>query len=153
MSRLEQPFVLVVDDNVATCTLVTAILRKEFKVEIATDGLAAIDKLKSRSYAAILLDIRMPHFDGFADLDFLKTHSPDLIPRVLIFTAVGEQMLRKLEPYPVCGIIRKPFEIDELLDEVKKCAGDDGGEGHFAGVFSAGPAMLLLLADLLRTRL
>ena len=152
MSRLEQPSVLVVDDNAATCTLVTAILRRDFTVEIARDGLEAVEKLKSRSYASILLDIRMPHLDGLGVLEFLDQHSPALIPKVLVFTAVGDQALKGIERYRVCGIIRKPFEIDDLLDEVKKCAAGGGGEGRLADVFSAGPAVLLLLADFLRTR-
>jgi DNA-binding response OmpR family regulator len=149
MSRVDQAAVLLVDDNQATCALVTAILRKEFRVEIATDGVEAIEKLRSSRYAAVLLDIRMPRLDGFAVLKHLESSAPDVIPKVLVFTALGELTLKALDQYPICGIVRKPFDIDELLAVVKQCALGDQGKGRFTNVFAAGP-MLLLLADLIR---
>ena len=39
MSNAEKPSVLLVDDNEETCTLITAILHRDFRVETAGDGM------------------------------------------------------------------------------------------------------------------
>src|SRR5258708_23259558 len=83
MSRVEKPYVLLADDNEGTCTLITALLHRDYNVEVALDGQEAIDRLRTRKYAAILLDLRMPHTDAFAVLAFLKAHQPTPPPRVL----------------------------------------------------------------------
>ena len=146
---MEKPLVLLADDNEATCTLITALLRPEFEVDVAMDAADAMEKLKSRQYAAILLDLRMPVTDGYSVLEFLGSQRPDLLPRVLVVTAaISSRELERLHSYPICGVIGKPFEIESLLAAVKSCAGDVT-PGFLGGpLFSSG--MLFLLADFLR---
>ena len=153
MSRVEKPYVLLADDNEATCTLITALLHRDFDVEIALDGREAIERLRTRRFAALLLDLRMPHTDGFAVLDFLKEHQPKVLANVLIVTAAlttGE--LERANSYAVCSIVPKPFEVETLLAAVKKCAALDEGSPLGPVLCSSGP-VILLLADLLRQRL
>lgn len=144
---MEKSYVLVVDDNEATTTLITAVLHREFEVEVALDGTEAIERLRTKSYAAILLDLRMPQLDGFGVLDFLKEHQPQMLRRVLIVTAAltGPEMTR-VEEYAVCGIVAKPFDVDTLLAAVKQCTGEN--DGQTSVWFSGG--MILLLAPFLR---
>lgn len=146
---MEKPFVLVADDNEATCTLMTALLRAEYEVDIATDGGEAIEKLKHRSYAAILLDLRMPVIDGYGVLDHLRTERPDLLQHVLIVTAaLSAPELKRLDGYAVCGVIPKPFEVDSLFTAVRQCAGDHLSQFTRGPLISGG--MLLLIAEVLR---
>lgn len=150
MSNAEKPSVLLVDDNEETCTLITAILHRDFGVETAGDGMEAIEKLRTKQYAAILLDLRMPQFDGFSVLDFLKGNQADTLRSVLVVTAVLTRIeTERAKSYGICGIITKPFDVDVLLDAVKGCAGDRGTLGPT--VFCS--PMILLIADLLRQRL
>lgn len=150
---MEKPFVLVVDDNEATCTLITALLHHDFTVDIANDGTEAIAKLKRRRYAAIVLDLLMPFVDGYAVLDFLQAERPDLMSRVLVVTAsLAPRELARVREYPVCTVIAKPFEVDVLLSEVKECAQlDTEGDSGRGPMITTG--ILLLLADLLHQRL
>src|SRR5882757_5555094 len=105
MSRVEKPSVLLADDNEATCTLITALLHRDFNVEIALDGREAIERLRTRRYAALLLDLRMPQMDGFAVLDFLKEHQPAMLASVLVVTAaLTTREIQRAESYGVCGI-------------------------------------------------
>src|ERR1700682_5250361 len=152
MSKSEKPSVLLVDDNEATCTLITALLRRDFEIEVVNDGAEAMESLKTRQYAAILLDLRMPAPDGFAVLQFLTEHAPDVVKRVLVLTAaLSPQELARAHPYPTCGVSAKPFEVEALLAAVKQCVnGGDGGS--LSNVFATGGPVLLLLADLLRQR-
>lgn len=150
---MERPLVLLADDNDATCALVAAILQRDFDLDIATDGHEAVEKLRVRDYGSILLDLRMPHIDGFGVLEFLATERPELIGRVLVLTAsLTKQELDRVRALPVAGIIAKPFEVEQLLDAVKQCvaAGDDHGPLR-GPLISSG--MILLLADILRNRL
>lgn len=140
---------LVADDNDATCTLITALLRSDFVVERAGDGNEAIEKLKSRQYAAVLLDLRMPIADGYAVLDFLTAERPDLLRRVLVVSAALTSIeTRRLRGYPIRGVIAKPFEVDALQAAVRHCAGEDETPALRGPLLTSG--MILLLADLLR---
>ena len=147
---MEKPYVLVVDDNEATITLITALLQREYAVDPARDGGEAIEKLRTNKYAAILLDLRMPQPDGFVVLDFLLENHEAMLPRVLVVTASlawGE--VERAKTYGICDVISKPFEIETLLSAVKQCVGP-ADSSHLGGVFSSG--MIFLLADILRTR-
>ncbi|HUO84629.1 MAG TPA: response regulator [Thermoanaerobaculia bacterium] len=147
MSRLENPPVLLVDDSEETCTLIRAVLRHDFSVEICSTGLEAIENLRTRRYAAILLDLKMPDGNGFDVLDYLRDHAQELLPRVIIVTAVlGTAPLERARAYGICGIVGKPFDVEELLETVTRCA--DSGPEPLHGLILP-PALLMLLADLL----
>jgi CheY-like chemotaxis protein len=144
---VDKPFVLLADDNEATCTLMTALLRSEYDIETAGDGGEAIEKLKNRQYAAILLDLRMPGVDGYAVLDFLRAERPDLLAHVLVVTAsVGAKEMERVRAYDICGIIAKPFEVETLFNAVRDCTGGDGPTHLRATMLSSG--VLLLLAEM-----
>lgn len=147
---MEKPFVLLADDNEATCTLIIALLHNDFVVDVANDGMQAVDKLKGRQYSAILLDLLMPNTDGYTVLDFLARERPADLGRVLVVTASLTPMeLKRVKSYPIHGIIRKPFEVDVLLAAVKDVAGR--ADPPVGGTFLSS-SMLVLLADLLRQR-
>jgi CheY-like chemotaxis protein len=153
MSRIEKPSVLLADDNEATCTLLTALLHRDFNVEAAFDGQETIERLRTRRYAVLILDLRMPQADGFTVLDFLKEHQPEMLPRVLVVTAaVAARELQRAASYGLCGVVTKPFEVETLLATVKKCVGIEDGNPLGPMLCSSGP-VILFLADLLRQRL
>lgn len=148
MPIAEKPYVLLVDDNEAVCTLVAALLRRDFNVDTASDGSEAIEKLRAGNYAAILLDLRMPNADGFSVLDFLESNHPEALGRVLVVTAALMQAdMARVKAYGVCGVVAKPFDVETLLSAVRHCAGTDNTR-PIGGIFSSG--MILLLADLVR---
>lgn len=147
MSRVEKPVVLLVDDNEATSTLVTAILQRDYAVDVATDGLEALEQIKTRNYAAILLDLRMPGLDGFGVLGHLHSNSPHLLRRVLVLTAaLSVKDMDRVKAFDVYGVMAKPFEVEALLSAVKQCAGSNEGNARMT-LLSSG--VILLLADLL----
>jgi CheY-like chemotaxis protein len=146
---MEKPCVLLVDDNEATCTLVTAVLQRDFSVEVASDGTEALEKLKTGEYAAILLDLRMPPPDGYAVMDALLQTRPDLLQRIVILSAaLTERERQRVKNYPVCKVISKPFEVETLVAAVKACTGDTGNA--FGNVISSG--VLLLIAEMFQRR-
>jgi len=151
MSRSEKQSVLLVDDNEATCTLITAVLHRDFNVEAVGEATEAIERLRTKLYAAVLLDLRMPVNDGFTVLDFLKGHNAVMLRSVLVVTAaLSRTEIERARSYGICDIVAKPFDVDTLLNAVRKCAGESGSLGE---VFCSSTPMILFLADLLRQRL
>jgi DNA-binding response OmpR family regulator len=153
MTKSEKPYVLLVDDNEATSTLVTALLLREFEVETAGDSAEAIESLKTRQYAAVLLDLRIPNGGWSAVLDFLEEHSPETMKTVLILTSsLRSQDLVLARKYAICGVLTKPFEVESFLAAVKQCArlGDGGRLGN---VLATGGPVILLLTEVLKRQL
>lgn len=146
---LDKPFVLLADDNEATCTLITALLQNEFVVDIARDGEEALQRLKTRQYSAILLDLLMPVLDGYGVLDFVRDERPDLLQQVMVVTAsLDARQMERLSAYHVRRVIAKPFEVDLLYSCVRECAGVTGPSRMRGSFMSSG--MLLLIAEMLK---
>ncbi len=144
---MEKPTVLLVDDNEATCTLVTAVLQRDFLTDVCGDGADAIEKLKTGNYAAIVLDLLMPPPDGYDIMDTLMKSRPDLLKRTVVMTAaISPRETQRLKNYPVADLIAKPFDVEVLLAAVKKCSGHDGPA--FGNVISSG--VLLLIAEMIQ---
>lgn len=117
------PRILIADDDASIRQLLTTIVRRErLSVDAATDGEDAIRKLQEHEYSVILLDLMMPHTDGFAVIDYLRSHPQTNKPVVLVITAYADQKFKRVDPDVVAGVIRKPFEVAELGSLVRLCA-------------------------------
>ena len=82
------PTVLIIEDEAALCAaLETALRRVGCAVETAASGKAALQRLKSKSYAAAVLDIGLPDMSGLKVLKELRAKDPHL--PVLVITAHG----------------------------------------------------------------
>lgn len=112
--------VLVADDEDAIRMLVAHTLRLAgFDTVEASDGREAIQKLESGRFSALVLDLMMPHVDGFGVVDHLLKSQPRMVKRTVLLTAypdVAEQV------EALCCVVRKPFEINYLIDIVRRCA-------------------------------
>lgn len=112
--------ILVVDDDDAIRALLLTILRRRgMKIDTARSGLEAVQRIAACRYALILLDLMMPHMSGYDVLDRLEEMQPEQRPFVLVLTAGGEP--RMLNPAIVAGTVRKPFDIEMLIDSVVAC--------------------------------
>jgi two-component system chemotaxis response regulator CheY len=118
-----QPRILIADDDASIRQLLSTIVRREkLTVDSAVDGEDAIQKLQEHDYSVILLDLMMPHVDGFGVIDYLRDHPQATKPVVLVITAYADQKFKRVDPDVVAGVIRKPFEVAELGGLVRLCA-------------------------------
>jgi CheY-like chemotaxis protein len=114
--------VLVADDVRSIRQLVCTIVRREgLDVDCVSDGLEAIEKLKTNEYAVVLLDLMMPRLDGFGVIDYLRSDEPSQKPVVLVMTAYADQKFKDVDPNVVAGVLRKPFEVGDLGGLVRLC--------------------------------
>ena len=111
---------LVVDDDNAIRHLVARILRRhQYNVDTATDGADAIAKLDQRTYDLVLLDLMMPRASGYEVLTHLQQSAAEVLPKTIVMTATHD--VAALEQWPMCRVIRKPFDIAELLASIEAC--------------------------------
>ena len=115
--------VLVVEDEESIRSLMSRFLtRQGFDVATAADGQEGIERLEGdKDFDVLILDLMMPRVSGLGVLQFLDTAHPELIGRTVVATACtgalpADQLKR------VCRVIRKPFQLDELLDAIQSCA-------------------------------
>ena len=127
-----EPRILIADDDTSIRQLLTTIIRRErLNVDAATDGEDAIRQLQQHEYSVILLDLMMPHVDGFGVIDYLREHPQRIKPVILVITAYADQRFKRVDPDVVAGVIRKPFEVAELGSLVRLCAA--GLDDHMSG--------------------
>ena len=114
---------LVVDDDSAITTLLVALFRRQnFLIDTAANGEEAIEKLRSADYSAILLDLMLPRMNGFEVIREIKSFAPVLLERTIVVTAASDATLRHFDQSDVYAVIRKPFDLDELVSAVQRCA-------------------------------
>ncbi|HEX3578003.1 MAG TPA: response regulator [Thermoanaerobaculia bacterium] len=110
---------LVIDDDDHIRELLQALLETAgFEVAMMRDGIDAVD-LKESDYAVILLDMKMPIFDGARLTDYWKLTNPALLRRVILLT--GYSRLSSDRDFGTFAVIAKPFEYRELLEAVDAC--------------------------------
>lgn len=111
--------ILIVDDDAAIRALLQTILRRRgFAVDTAQNGAEAMERIERSNYALLLLDLMMPRMNGWQVLDELRDRTAPP-PLVIVLTAGTEP--RALASDFVAGTIRKPFDVDLLVDTVAAC--------------------------------
>jgi diguanylate cyclase (GGDEF)-like protein len=112
--------ILVVDDDEHTRNLLRDLCeRSGYRVTVADDGAEAMELLRSELPDLMLLDLMMPHKDGFSVLkDVRGTESTRDLP-VIILTAIGEMdgKIRGME-LGADDYVTKPFKLIELQTRV-----------------------------------
>jgi len=112
--------VLVVDDDQEIRGLLTSVLRRrDLAVDEAADGAGALDLLRQNIYSVVVLDLLMPNIDGFGVLDALDSALAP--PVVLVITAADRSLVKRLDPQRIHGVVRKPFDADDLASLVVAC--------------------------------
>lgn len=110
--------ILVVDDEQAIADIIKFNFEREgYGVDIAKDGLEALNFVKDNTYSLILLDIMMPKLNGFDTLkEIRKSHK---IP-VIMLTAREDEVDKVLGlELGADDYVVKPFSIRELIARVK----------------------------------
>lgn len=118
---MPNPIVLIADDDAAIRGLLRVILRKEnYDVDEARNGQEAIRKLDATCYDAVVLDLMMGPGNGFEVLDSLKTRWPGE-KIVVVVSAASEKTIQAVAGENVWAILRKPFDVTDLLRLVREC--------------------------------
>ena len=114
---------MFVDDEVDTRLSVRDVLKdKGFKVVLAIDGQDCLNKLKKVKPDLILLDIMMPGLTTREILSAIRKDKKTAKIKIIFLTVMrfSEITQKDLLSGNVVDFIEKPFDINELLERIKK---------------------------------
>src|SRR3970040_39874 len=107
---MNQPAILVVDDEVGVRQSLRMVFGKSFRVTEAASGAEAIRKVKDEKPDIILLDIVIPGADGLEVLKEIKSTHPD--GQVIMLTALNSARTAfKAKGTGAFDYVTKPFDV------------------------------------------
>lgn len=92
-------------------------LTDAFVVELADNGREAIEKVKSKKYDLITLDLIMPEFSGLETLSILKKIKPHL-PVMIITGNATDKIINEAGVLGACSVMYKPIMLENFISEL-----------------------------------
>jgi len=118
----EQARILVIDDESINLTILSKLLARQgyTQLVLVQDAREALDRYRERRPDLILLDIFMPHLDGYQVMEQLNALDDPLLPPIIIISAqVGREFRLKALGSGARDFVGNPFDQDELLMRVR----------------------------------
>ena len=114
---IEHPLVLVVDDEPNIIEFLRYALEDSgYRVATARDGVDALAQVQRERPNFVLTDLMMPRLDGWELCRRLRQDQEMAGVPLLAMSAVASRGV------DVDAFLPKPFEMDELLDALHRCA-------------------------------
>ena len=116
---LQSPSILVVDDSPDILFLVEAILQGAgYHINCAENGYDALEQVQQSLPDLIIVDIMMPGLSGYDVIHKLRQNSDLPYIPILVMTACSFFEVKQESKGEADGVIYKPIDIDELLNQV-----------------------------------
>jgi DNA-binding NtrC family response regulator len=114
---LDQPLVLVVDDDPDLCNNLWDLLREGgYRVALAHDVSAAAAELRERAFKVVLIDLKLPKGDGGEVFRLVRETNPEA--RAVVITghrSETDQLIQRLMKEGADAVCYKPFDVGRLL--------------------------------------
>ena len=118
--------ILVIDDYEYLLYLLRSLLEDEhYQVSVVSRGAEAHARIRENPPDLIILDLKLGNMSGLDILEALRSHEATANIPVLIYTAaileaesVATLVAGNPTRYRNVSVLRKPFEVDELLERV-----------------------------------
>jgi len=112
--------VLLVDDEPAICkALGLALTRAGFRVSTALSGETAMSIVRGEHVDILVVDLRIPDMRGDTLFELAAATQPHLRNRALFTTGDITERAQELIEACRCPLLRKPFDLKELIDWVR----------------------------------
>jgi CheY-like chemotaxis protein len=119
MSELHSARILVVDDDVDTCSNLSDILTDlGYRVDTAHDGLAALELVRKHPYDVALLDLKMPGMDGLTLYREVKKLRAGTVA-VVVTAYAGGDTAEAAQAAGAWQVLPKPVDFPKLLNIVE----------------------------------
>jgi two-component system cell cycle response regulator CpdR len=113
---MEKKRILIVDDDKAVRVLLAAVLNTaNYEIDVAVNGVDAINHIDGIPYDLIITDYLMPEMDGLE----LTRRVKSIYPTIPILIITGTESARDLLKSEATACFSKPFNIFDLLSFVK----------------------------------
>jgi excisionase family DNA binding protein len=121
----ERPRILVVDDEASIRDLLVKTLSlSDYDVDTASDGRAALERLRLYVYDLLIVDLKMPGIDGLTVIREAKRLKAD-IPVIVITGFSTESAAIEALNLGVTSYLTKPFRVPQVLAAAAKAIGDN----------------------------
>jgi CheY-like chemotaxis protein len=117
LSRLK---VLICEDNLLTRkVLEITMLKMDFDVVVAGDGMQGIAQLKEEDVQLIITDINMPYNSGLELLDYVRKNSKTRIPVIVVTNINLDDTRKHAAELGADAFLPKPFDPEKLKKAVE----------------------------------
>ncbi len=112
--------VLIVDDDARFSNDIASLLKEQYKIQMAISGRGCLEALKKGDVSVVLLDMKLPDFNGVELVERIHKEVDPLMP-IIIVTNYGqienavEAMRRGAEDF-----MQKGFNINLLMEKIHK---------------------------------
>ncbi len=113
---------LLVDDSISIRKIIAMLLEKAgYKVDVAVDGVEAIEKLASKSYALLITDLEMPRMHGYELIAEVRGSNQAIssVPIIVMTSRAGDKHQAKAIELGANDYIIKPVDEETLLKSVR----------------------------------
>lgn len=120
----------IADDNKDFCDILLDFFETQPSIEVVFtvhDGMQTVDAVLREKPDVLILDMIMPYLDGLGVLERLNSIDPEIFPKVIMLSAVGQEAITQnainlgAEYYVV-----KPFDLNILVKRINQMAGLEG---------------------------
>jgi len=116
--------ILVIDDEEIVRESLASWLEEDgYELDTAPDGATALAKLKARTYAVLLVDLKMPGMDGLEVLAKAREIQPEVPVIIMTAYATVDTAVQAMKQGAYDYLV-KPFELEELSLMVGKLTSD-----------------------------
>lgn len=113
--------VLVAEDDAAIRALIAFLIQREgWTADDVADGDEALARIQNNRYDAIVLDLMLPGLSGEEILAEIRRSLPSELCRVVVVTA-SPGFAKKLDTSGLAAVLIKPFDINHVVDALRRC--------------------------------
>ncbi len=153
--------ILIADDEpLIRSVLYDTLIRKNFDITLAENGMQAIEHLQTQTFDLVISDMKMPLKTGIDVLRFAKKIDPNII--VIIMTAFGSienaveamnlgawnYLIKPFSAETIETIIEKAKEHQDLLEENRYFHQKISSSSHPSEIIAASPSMKKILKSI-----
>ncbi len=116
------PTILVVDDSLSVRKVIEKHLHSyQFRVELAVDGLDALERLRTRHISLVLTDLEMPRMHGFELIAEMRRHEAlRSLPVIVVTSRDADKHRRRAAALGANDYIIKPFSREQLAEHINR---------------------------------
>ncbi|MBF0383608.1 MAG: response regulator [Magnetococcales bacterium] len=122
---IDLPCVLIVDDDIASMYIYELFLDKYCRIDLAYNGVEALEKMRNHSYEMIIMDIKMPEMDGLTAIKHFRVWEQQNNVKktyIVVITALAFNHDRQRSYSAGCDLfLTKPVNRSSILKALRIC--------------------------------
>lgn len=110
--------ILLVEDERDIRDLMAIVFSSNFELEVATNGVEALEKIKQNNYHVVLTDMNLPELSGPGLIKEVKSLKP--LQKTILLTGDSSVTLKQAQDLGATGFFKKPFDFKLLIKYIQE---------------------------------